>query len=285
MDFYLSIISQAARLIWRRKSLWIFGILTGCGSTNASISGISWLSSRSWYQLINRLLFSSDPFLNDVLGEAETTVVSFLLTVIPLLMIAMIPLSILGQIGIIWGTKTTYTRQNITYQEVYKNSKLFIWRILLINIPIIIGMGTGFGYVSIMMLTPYMILCLLPWFFVVLPSLWFIRVIFEITVVTLVIEDLDIILAFKRGWQTIKIATKDILVMGFILSLSDGVASLLIGLPISLLVYSSASGDLLFQWFLLSLIAYIPLAILMASFTQATIQSSWALTYLGVKHQ
>jgi hypothetical protein len=134
-------------------------------------------------------------------------------------MTAAIPLSILGRIGVIWGTKEIfYTRKKTSFNVIYRNCKPLFWRTLLINIPLMIGIGLGFGYISTMMVTPYLILCMLPWIIVLLSLLWIIKVIFEIAIVTLVIEDLEIIQAFKQGWQTIKTAIKEILTMGFFLS-------------------------------------------------------------------
>jgi hypothetical protein len=141
----------------------------------------------------------------------------------------------------------------------------------------------GFGYVSTMLLTPYMILCMLPWLFVVLPVLWFLKVIFEIVTVALVIENDGIVSAFKSGWQVIKMNLKDIIGIGFLLSFVDGLTSLLIGLPISILLSPLFADTVQFQELLLLLVIYFPIAWLLGSLVRASIHASWTRAYLQLQ--
>ena len=138
-------------------------------------------------------------------------------------------------------------------------------------------------------------LCLLPLICLIIPILWAIAVIVEQANIALVVENLGIIDAIKRGWQVVWDNIGNMIVMSLILILGVSlIGGAIIGLPLLIVAAPAVAGavtgttDALRNGLIVSgllFIVYLPFLLLLSGILRAYTSSAWTLTFLRLTHK
>ncbi len=198
---YGELFTRAWRYLWRYKILWLFGILNGCQTFNASFSEND-AAQQQTMTMLNR--WASDPIVWLALGI-------FVLSIL----LAILILSLIGIIGIIRTVSLAEEGRTPKWDEIFANSWPLFWRLLglhfllgifvMLSIAIPIGISiaaaailipdqnTAIGLAVLGMLA-LICICILPFLFLLGPLI-------HATRIALVLESLGIWDALRRGWQ------------------------------------------------------------------------------------
>jgi hypothetical protein len=293
MDFGY-VLKRAWEIIWKFKVLWIFGILASCGQ--ASGSG----GSNSGYQ------FSSQ---NSTLGhqtelwfnQLNPGIITLLIVVGIIVAIALVVLVVLlgtvGRIGLIRGTlKAEQGAGKLTFSELWREGLTYFWRVFFLNL--LIAVLILLGVVAVVILSTILaigtlgifLICLIPLLCLIIPIAWLVSIFIEQANVALVVENLDIADAIKRGWQVFIDNIGSMIVMGLILVIGISViGGLIIGLPLLGVAAPAALGiatgvtDNIRNGVILSVVLfviYLPFLLVFSGVLRAYTQSAWTLTFM-----
>lgn len=305
------VLSRAWKIIWKHKILWVFGILASCGQGGGGGGGGGG-SSNTGVQYsqgegnippgIERFFFDVERFFNQIEVWQIVAIVAVIVLIVLIMWFIALILSTIGRIGLIQGTALAdedEEAERFTFRQLFDSGKPFFWRVLGLNV--LIGLVI---FVTVMLLILPMIgitvltfgigmLCMLPLICLLIPVSWAISIILQQANSALILEDLDIITAIKRGWEVFRNNLGNILVMALILGIGGTIISVIMALPIFLIVIPAALGVILggmteSQLALdsglvmagLCLVGYIPVSIVLGGILRAYIQSSWTLTYM-----
>jgi hypothetical protein len=288
------VLTRAWKNIWKHKVLWIFGILASCARGGGGGGGGG--GSRN-YQTNpgGENPFSGAQFerVMERVGQyIEQHLWIIVIAIVVLLLFAFISyaLGMIGRVGMIKGTALAEKgTESIAFGEVWSESLPYFWRIFGINflvglafavivIPLVlVGVVTaGIGFV-----------CLLPILCLLIPIGWVVSVILEQAQVAIVLEDLNMLDGFKRGWQVVKSNAGPVVVMALILGVGGGIIGVIVSMPIILAMLPVIVGLGSLRESLTPLyialaccVAYMPVLIFLNGILTAYIQSAWALTYM-----
>jgi hypothetical protein len=125
--------------------------------------------------------------------------------------------------------------------------------------------------------------------------MWAVSVIVEQANVALVVENLSITEAIKRGWQVVLDNIGNMIVMSLILILGVSlIGGAIIGLPFLIVVAPAAAGwvsgtsEAIRNGLIASgllFIVYLPVLLLLSGILRAYTSSAWTLTYLRLTHK
>jgi hypothetical protein len=287
------VLTRAWKNIWKHKVLWIFGILASCARGGGGGGG----SGGGNYQTSpgEDLPFSggqAERMMEQVGQYLEDNLWIILVVILALMLLGFISyaLGMIGRIGMIKGTALAEKGvESIAFGEVWSESLPYFWRIFGLNflvglafavliIPLVlVGVVTaGVGFV-----------CLIPILCLLVPVGWAVSVIVEQAQVAIVLEDLNMLDGFKRGWQIVKSNAGPIVVMALILGIGGGIIGVIVSTPIILAALPVIIGmgtlreSLTPLYIALACCAvYMPVLILLNGVLTAYIQSAWALTFM-----
>jgi len=301
------ILSRAAKIVWKFKILWLFGILYSCGRTGGSSNGSSSQSSGSTGSSLGENFRMPNPD-----GGQIVLIIGVVILVILVLAALIMAISVMGKIGLVRGTqKAEDGAETMSFGELWQThyfGRMFwlnilvglvgLAALLLIAVPLILAaipmIASGSpGAANAMPIIAIALVCVLPFLCILLPVSWVLGVWFELAQNALIIEDLGVIASIKRGWAVFRQNLVNSLGMGFILWLVSLGAGILVTLPVIIFVLPGvlaviAGGitetkGLLFGGLglaLLCLCAYLPIGLLGSGIINAYQGSAWALTYL-----
>jgi hypothetical protein len=315
MDFG-EILSKAWKIIWKYKILWVFGILASLGQggggggggsgSNFSSSGNGTNFNYDWNNLPNNLSPNTQQLLDKVSG-AEVGII--VLIVLGLLLLGLIfwALSVVGKTGLVIGTqKADNGIDSLSFGEIWSGSMRYFWRVLLF------GLVTGLAIFIIMliMMLPMILaivgtmgiglICVLPFLCLLIPAMLLLNIILEQGTIAIVVEDLGIIDAFKRGWQVFRQNIWNLILMAIILGVMSGVINFVISLPLILAilpgligVFASASSgsfdtSAMATGGLISLglcCLIFPIYLVLNGVLTAYVQSAWTLTFMRLTNK
>jgi hypothetical protein len=139
------------------------------------------------------------------------------------------------------------------------------------------------------------VLCLLPIICLIIPVMWAVSVIVEQANIALVVENLGIIDAIKRGWQVVWSNIGNMIVMSLILILGVSIiGGAIIGLPLLAVAAPAVAGavagttEALRNGLIVSgllFIVYLPFLLVLSGILRAYTSSAWTLTYLRLTHK
>jgi hypothetical protein len=295
LDF-AKVLTRSWQIIWKHKVLWIFGVLAGFA--NGGSSGNSG-NNRSSYNSNG----DTPPFSNGQLDQwneqAREFTQQYLLIIIAICLVIVIlslvfyALGMMGRIGIIKGVqKVESGAEALAFGELWSESMPYFWRFFGLNflfglafaiiiIPLVlVGVLTaGVGFV-----------CILPIICLLIPIGWAVSLILEQAQVAIVLENLSMIDAFKRGWEVAKPNVGGIIVMALILGVASFIIGIVIALPIIIAVVpllisiptlEEASSVPVSVWVTLACCTlYFPILLLLNGILTAYTKTAWALTYL-----
>ncbi|HSB66468.1 MAG TPA: hypothetical protein VLD65_07810 [Anaerolineales bacterium] len=293
MDFGY-VLKRAGEIIWKFKVLWVFGILASCSQA----SGTS--GSNSGYRFSSQdgtLGHQIEQYFN----QLNPAIITFLIVIAILVTIALIVLVILlatvGRVGLIRGTvKAEQGASKLTFGELWRDGLAYFWRVFGLNL--VLALIIFFGLVAIAFLGIILsigtlgifLICLIPLLCLIIPAMWLVSIIVEQANVAMVVENLDIMDAIKRGWQVFIDNIGSMIVMGIILVVGVGiVGGLIIGLPLLAITAPAALGfasgvlENIRNGVILTVVlflVYLPFLLVFSGILRAYTQSAWALTFL-----
>ncbi len=288
------VLTRAWQIIWKHKVLWIFGILASCARGGGG--GSSGGGGNSGYQTGS----GDSPFSGDKIERVMNQVGTFLennwwiiiavIVGIFLLSFVFYFLGMMGRIALIRGVaQADKGAESLSFGELWAESMPFFWRVFGLNfliglaflvlfIPLVLfGIVTaGIGF-----------LCLIPLLCIMVPLSWVVMAIIEQAQNAIVLEDLNMLDGFKRGWEIVKANAVPIIIMMLILGVGSGIIGVIIALPIIIAVVPAVIGMAVSQQTLTPFyiaaaccVAYFPVLLFFNGVLTAYIQASWTLTYL-----
>ena len=288
------VLTRAWQIVWKHKVLWIFGILASCARGGGG--GSSGGGGNSGYQTGS----GDNPFSGDKIERVMNQVGNFLennwwiiiavIVGIFLLSFVFYFLGMMGRIALIKGVaQADKDAESLSFGELWAESMPFFWRVFGLNfliglaflvlfIPLVLfGIVTaGIGF-----------LCLIPLLCIMVPLSWVVMAIIEQAQNAIVLEDLNMLDGFKRGWEIVKANAVPIIIMMLILGIGSGVIGVIIALPIIIAVVPAVIGMAVSQQTLTPFyiaaaccVAYFPVLLFFNGILTAYIQASWTLTYL-----
>jgi len=288
------VLTRAWQIIWKHKVLWIFGILASCARGGGG--GSSGGGGNSGYQTGS----GDSPFSGDKIERVMNQVGNFLennwwiiiavIVGIFLLSFVFYFLGMMGRIALIKGVaQADKGAESLSFGELWAESMPFFWRVFGLNfliglaflvlfIPLVLfGIVTaGVGF-----------LCLIPLLCIMVPLSWVVMAIIEQAQNAIVLEDLNMLDGFKRGWEIVKANAVPIIIMMLILGIGSGIIGVIIALPIIIAVVPAVIGMAVSQQTLTPFyiaaaccVAYFPVLLFFNGVLTAYIQASWTLTYL-----
>jgi hypothetical protein len=298
------ILGKAWKILWKHKVLWIFGILAGLvsgnggggsnggGSSNSGTSAGDWdwqggaMPSwmQGWQDTAERMWQAVQPYL------------WIIIVVAVLLILIFIVLGVIGKVGLLRGAKKADEDMDVrlTFGGLLTESVPYFWRMLGFTLLLMVGViilavllvlavaGLVIGTLGIGLLLLIPLLCLL------VPVAMLFQVYLEQAQIALVVEDLGIIDAFKRGWRVFRGRLGEMIVMGLILGIGGWLVALLIFMPILVILTPAIitlvvnGGELTQTITVGTLIAvgiYGLLAIFLRGLLTTYVESAWVLTF------
>jgi|YNPBryantNP2012_1023418.scaffolds.fasta_scaffold00720_16 hypothetical protein len=306
MDFG-EILSKSWKIIWRHKILWLFGFLAGCGRGGGGGGGSG--GNMNFEQ--GKMPFEGQlpPWLEELIRTMERWtqdgtiwyIVAGLVVFILLAWAISVVLSTFGRIGLIRGAwRADEGAEKLRFGELWRESAPYFWRVLLLMILfalaaiiVILAVAAPAAFIAVMTLG-IGILCLIPLICILALVLWAASVVLEQVIIAVVLEDLKLGDAVRRGWQIVRSNPGSVAVMALILIIGTGILNLIISLPAILILLPLIIGIVADNQNLLTggiavsaalLCVYLPIAILLGSILQAYVGTAWTLVFLRLRRK
>ena len=279
------ILSRAWRIIWKHKILWIFGLLSGCGSSGNYSPNVQYTFQASDFATI-------PPWTNRFQGwQSAVFIAGFLALILAIILITAFLITI-GRVGMVRGTlQADRGSPRLAFSEIFRGSLPFFWRIFGLNLLILLG------FILLVMITVIPLAvsligipCLIPLICIFIILGWLVSIWVEMSVNAVVVEDLGITAGLQRGWEVFRANLGSMIAIGLILGVGIAfIGGLIIALPFLVAVFPTLLGALAgaprgfrggFTFTLLCLIAYLPVMLVLYSILHSYIRSAWTLTYL-----
>ncbi|TAK14659.1 MAG: hypothetical protein EPO32_01015 [Anaerolineae bacterium] len=304
MDFG-KVLTRAGEIIWKHKILWIFGILAGCGAQggNSSYQYGSNSGGGSGSGTGDMPFGNMPQFNNWDIPDSQIWIVVTIIFLIALLIGALFfVLGVYGRLGLIHGTLKAEAGESITFGEVHTALMPNLGKSLLLNLFLavaFIGVGIIFALVAVLGAVATMgigLICLVPLACLMVPLFWFAAIWIEQANVALVVENLAVMDALRRGWNVVRANLGESIAMGLILLIGGGLAQFVISIPLLIafapmfaaMVAFSGDSSSAAGWgglgiALLCVVIYLPILIAFAGVVQSYIKSAWTLTFLQLR--
>jgi len=294
---YAEVFSRSWKIIWKHKALWIFGILSGCGSGSGGSGGSGGGNSNdaSFQQTIPE---SWQRTFESIPAEAWNTIIIATICLVLFLVIIMVFLSTIGKIGLIHGAaladRDLDTR--LPFGMLFRGSLPYFWRVFLLNllvglvIFIVVAAGVGIAILGTAVTAGIGLICLLPLLCLFIPVAIVINVIIDQATIAIVTEDLGVFAGLQRGWDVVRGNPGPIAVVWLVLGLGVSfIGGLILGLPLLLFLMPfliaalSGSEQAFGAGAIVSgvlVICYLPFLIVLGGMLRSYTQSGWTLTFL-----
>ena len=300
---YGEIITKSAKLIWKHKILWIFGLLAGLGGGNTNPS-----FNFNVADINPGNLNIPQPLQRFFTGMAEMihqTPGWFFIMLIFLVCGFSLVLFLLGVFGRVGLTRGAWLADggsdHLEFGNLVNESVPSFWRVagqtLLVGLPgfaisVIFITFLIFGFVSsVSQEAPGILLVLicvgLPLICLMVPFFWFLGIWSQLSTVAVVGEDRGVIDGLKRGWQIIRSNLGPVLLIGVLVLLMQIGLGILIGLILAPIGIGALLGSLVFSGggtfslgFLLPfLLVAVPLSLILSMLFQSYTGTLWTLVF------
>jgi hypothetical protein len=311
---YSEVFSNAWKIIWKFKALWIFGILSSCmrssgsssGSGGSSGGGSSFLPGQG--DLASPVLhFPGQIYqwahLIQIKAEEDPWIIAAFIAAIFFLVAFIIMLSLfagtLGRVGVARGSWLADEGETkLGFSKILNESLPFFWRvfllfllifclvlvfIIILVVPVIFLTILTFGLIWLILIPVILPLILL----MILFSLGF-RALLEESIVAIAGENLGAWQAITRSWNLLIEKPFPQLLVSFLTSLIEMVVSIIFVLPL-IFIFLPFFISLIFETTTalgigaaisgLSLLVYLPLMITAFGVLYAYMGSIWTLTF------
>jgi len=286
-----SVLSQAWKIMWKHKVLWIFGIFAGCSSLGPRDN------SRFTYE--EQITPQIQAYINQVPDWLWILIAIITVLVILALIALVVFLTTIGRIGMIHGSrKVDQGAAKLTFGELVREGIPYFWRLFLLGLAV----GLAIFAVVILLALPFiglaaltqawilLAICLLPLVCLLIPLGLFVGLWVEQASIAIVVENLGIVEALRRAWQVISTNVATYIVMWLILVFGFAfIGGLIITLPlfallVPVLVALFMATEQAFQTgmilAMIGLLIYLPILILLNGILRGYILTAWTLTYL-----
>ena len=302
----IEVFTRAAKLIWKHKVLWIFGILASCGKGSGSNSNSSSRNNQFTDNQSSREMFRQlSAFAEKAISWFSENYWIVYVLVVLILIVWLIQIFIvnIGQIGLIRGAYHAETGvEKIKFGELFSESLGYFWRVigigLVIFLPVIVAVivlfiaisfvfeaapssaGSGIGAV---LLVIGLCCCFVP--FMVALGLYYAQ-----AVRALILEDLGIFAAIAQGWEVFRKNIGGLLAVAVILFFANLIIGIIIAIPVYIIVVpivvSFLAGNITtWQPFIFAgiiLLLYSPVAWFLNGILLTYTETIWTLIYIRV---
>ena len=287
-----AIFKRAWEITWKHKGLWVLGILANCSSGSSQTS--SNVSRMPQYNVSGGEFPQIDHWLQSV---PEGTWIAIGIAVIGgLILLALIfwMLAAIGNGGLIAGFQMAETGETVTLASAFQQGFSYFWKLLAIQL--ILGLATLVVFVPVIFGGALMtvltfgiaLLCLIPLICLLIPLGIALSIYTLLTQIALIVEELDIVAAFKRAWDVFRSNLGEVIVMGLILGVGSFIVGLILAIPFILMVLPFITGLVVntetstvagLSLTLVGILFYIPVLLLASGIMRTFITGSWTLTY------
>ncbi len=308
MNFdFIEVFTRAAKITWKYKVLWIFGILASCGRGSGSSSNSGGNGSGNG--------MTENPLSPEMMRQAEAffirmtswleqnTWIIFVLIVLGLISIALqVFFNLVGTAGLARGVvQAENGNESIQFGELFSESLGYFWRLFGAGIIIWLPVVVFFILAFLVMLIPAMngnvdeaafgggmvlffislCCCLFP--ISIALSLYHLQVKRSI-----IVDNLGVIESLARGWQVLSGNILILLLVGVVIFIASAIVGILVALPLIMLmlplVGALIQGNITsWQPFIavsIFALCYSPIAWLINGIIMTYTESVWTLTYL-----
>ncbi len=297
------ILTQAWKIIWKYKVLWLFGFFAtlGAGGGSGNSAGSSSNFNTGRFNGAFNGTFNSPQWMQR-LSDSAPVWLPILLILILLLIIVCIVLNAFGNIGLARGAwQADESGAHPTFGQLWSAGLHYFWRIFLLvlalwALSITLALIVVIPAIGVTVLTLGVgLICLLPLLCVLAIVFWALTILTNLAVIAIVNEDLGVIDAVKRAWAILKNRPGDVLITALILWVGQAVAGFLGALPlilvaaplvVSLMLRSQQAttsgviGGMIFSG--IFFLIYLPIFILIRSIVQAYVNTTWTLLFRRV---
>lgn len=288
MDF-AEVFSRAWNIVWKHKILWLFGLFASCGQQGSSFNF-----------RIDSSSFDFTSTQSSDFPELPPEAIGFFLAIMAAaLVFAIIAylLGVVGRLGIIQGVVGAEAgEEKLSFSELFNRSQPYFGRALLLNFLVLLAwIAVGFILFIVFFAVAFLtlglgVLCLIPLMFcVVFPLSVFVSVVVEQANVALVLEDLSVMEAFKRGWIIVRDNIGSFIVLGLVLFVGGFILLAILAMPafaifIPLIMglaegsREAAIGTGIMS--LLCLMIFLPVLLVVSGLVTAYVKSVWTLTFM-----
>jgi len=292
-----TILTRAWQIIWNHKVLWVFGVLAGFANGGGS-GNSSNRSSSEFNQNGN-----SNPFQGGEMEQFSRQFTDFfqryMLIIIAVCVFIIIlsfvfyALGMMGRIGILKGVfKLEQGASSLMFAELWSESMPYFWRFFGLNL--LVGLAflvVMLPFFAIAFLTMGLgLACLLPLLCLLVPVAWVVGVIVEQAQAAIVAEDLNMLDAFRRGWEIVRSDVGGMVALALILGIGGAIIGFVLALPIIVallpLIFAAPSMDSFSSvppavWVSLTCcVVYFPVLLVLNGILQSYVKTAWALSYL-----
>ncbi|MBI3177965.1 MAG: hypothetical protein HYZ35_08230 [Chloroflexi bacterium] len=287
---YGNTLSRAWKITWNNKILWLFGFLAGLGTTSGGDNG-----GRGNVEVSNggpgNIL---PPDLERQLQRPE--VIAIVVTVACVLLViglALFALSIIGRGGLIGGIRLADDNGKVSFGEAWAAGVRNFWRMLGIQLVLLLaGLLIGsFGLLTGLIGAATLglgLVCLLPILCLLVLALIPLGILAHFAQFGIVVDNLGVMDAFRKGWQVLKDNLGPIIILAIILVIIGVVTGLVLVAPFVGIVLPAMAAFILnperpnaglLIGSGLALLCYLPIAIVLGSILQTWSNSVWTLAY------
>ncbi len=310
---YQEILGRAWQIFKRHRALWLFGFLSACtGGVYGRLSlptfnvniPIRWQPDGTpAFTLPNEQewLTGGAHLLTSIPPETWLLLALGLLTALLAWLVISLMVRSIADPALVRGTMTALKSEGrLSVHDLFTLAKPFFGRT--VGFYLLLGGGAAalsflFGLLFFTMaLATHGIglACLLPFFLFAVPAIWLLELYIEMALLALVVEDLPLMEAFRRGWAVLKTHFWNALLIGLLLTAIHIGVGLLFGIATGALlvmaavvlifgISAQASGTTLATLIGIAVLLLLGLmlvsAIVMGTL-QAYLQSAWTLAYL-----
>jgi hypothetical protein len=287
-----AIFRRAWEITWKHKGLWVLGILANC--SGGSSQGSSNVSQIPEYHYEGDEFPQIERWLQSI--PEETWIAIGIAVVLGILLLALIfwVLAAIGNGGLIAGFQMAEAGESVTLSSAFQMGIRYFWKLLVIQL--ILGLASLLvlgpvivGVVLITVLTLGLgLICLLPLLCLLVPLGIALSIYTMLTQIALIVEELDILTAFKRSWEVLQSNLGNVIIMALILGVGGFIAGMILTIPFILLVLPVLTGLFVGTDFssiagisvsVIGILLYLPILLVASGIMRTFITGSWTLTY------
>ena len=299
------ILSRAWQIVWKHRSLWIFGILASCSrggpSVNWNINGSNGGFPRGAINLPPQVMH-----FFEFVARNLVPIVAASIAIVCILWIVAIFFGTIGRIGLIRGTWQAETGESVIFGQLFSESMPYFWRVfglsLLVGLPFLIVIGAvvasflafgiavsqagnnanaGIGFLALM---PFLFCCIC----LLIPVGIIVNLIVRQAERAIVLENAGVLPALSRGWDVFRNNLAPIIIMAIILAVISLVAGFILAIPVIIVIVPTTIAffaNHARNWTPITLgLACVcilaPFLWLISGILMAYIESAWTLTYM-----
>jgi hypothetical protein len=287
-----AIFKRAWEITWKHKGLWVLGVLANCSGGGSQ--GSSNVSRMGEYQFNGGEYPRFERWAQSVPEETWIAIAIGAICLVLLMALVFWVLAVIGNGGLIAAFQMAETGETVTLGSAFQKGMSYFWKLFVIQL--ILGLATLFvflpvtlGVVGLSVLTLGIgLICLIPLICLLIPLGIVITIYTLIAQIALIVEDLDIPSAFRRGWEVMRSKPGEILVMGLILVVGGFIIGLILAIPFVLLALPFITGLIIqgdtssiagISVTVVGILLYLPLLLVAGGIMRTFITGSWTLTY------